>query len=433
MSQNYTPTEWVDNRTVGTANVMNNMERGIEDAHNRIDGLTNGKLDKTGGMTSKSTYGTYDNACILNVNNTNAKADVLGFISPQQIADYVNRDHVGIYTAMRSNYITSSNVVSFTATGATLSDDVSNFKVGTIVDIVPADRADHSINVMETTDKYSGIITDIQGTRITVSGWFKVGDTSANQIPDINKYNVALLNPQTKLWCHNSNIFLRENTMASSGVIQENGLFNYKYASDPVRCEGCELSGIDNVAFYGKIGFGYKIRKSGGAHANTSIQYGYDARDCDMGHYATGCNYGYVSQSSNKRGFYAITDTNNPTKPAFETSNGWFCVASDGRHLYGQRFDRRVQSDTTKKIGSNTAPIHYVTKAGKYTLDDPASCSLCTCIIYPTVEGVVLSTEAYSNSNIVSSEGINKTLTLTTKKGVFLQSDGTHWYVLLGL
>ena len=433
MSQNYKPTEWIDNRTVGTASVMNNMEKGIEDAHNRIDGLTNGKLDKTGGMTSKSTYGTYDDACILNVNNTNAKADVLGFTSPEQIADYVNRDHVGIYTAMRSNYITSSNVVSFTATGATLSDDVSNFKVGTIVDIVSTDNADYSINVMETIDKYSGIITDIQGTRITVSGWFKVGDTSANQIPDINKYNVALLNPQTKLWCHNSNIFLRENTMASSGVIQENGLFNYKYASDPEKYEGCELSGIDNVAFFGRAGFGYRIRKAGNAHANTIIQYGYDARDCDMGHYATGCNYGYVSQSSNKRGFYAITDDENPNKPAFETSNGWFCVSSDGKHLFGQRFDRRVQSDTTKKIGSNTAPIHYVTKAGTYTLDDPASCSLCTCIIYPTVEGVILSTEAYSNSSIVSPEGNNKTLTLTTKKGVFLQSDGTHWYVLLGL
>lgn len=39
MSQNYTPTKWIDNRTVGTASVMNNMEKGIENAHNRIDGV----------------------------------------------------------------------------------------------------------------------------------------------------------------------------------------------------------------------------------------------------------------------------------------------------------------------------------------------------------------------------------------------------------
>ena len=39
MSQNYTPTKWVDNRTVGTASVMNNMEKGIKNAHDRIDGF----------------------------------------------------------------------------------------------------------------------------------------------------------------------------------------------------------------------------------------------------------------------------------------------------------------------------------------------------------------------------------------------------------
>lgn len=39
MSQNYTPTKWIDNRTVGTASVMNNMEKGIKDAHDRIDML----------------------------------------------------------------------------------------------------------------------------------------------------------------------------------------------------------------------------------------------------------------------------------------------------------------------------------------------------------------------------------------------------------
>ena len=39
MSENYTPSEWIDNRTGGTASVMNNMERGIENAHNRIDGV----------------------------------------------------------------------------------------------------------------------------------------------------------------------------------------------------------------------------------------------------------------------------------------------------------------------------------------------------------------------------------------------------------
>lgn len=39
MSQNYIPTKWEDNKTVGTASTMNNMEKGIEGAHNRLDGF----------------------------------------------------------------------------------------------------------------------------------------------------------------------------------------------------------------------------------------------------------------------------------------------------------------------------------------------------------------------------------------------------------
>lgn len=37
MSQNYIPTKWEDNKTVGTASTMNNMEKGIKGAHDRID------------------------------------------------------------------------------------------------------------------------------------------------------------------------------------------------------------------------------------------------------------------------------------------------------------------------------------------------------------------------------------------------------------
>ena len=46
MLQNYTPTEWIDNRTVGTAKVMNNIENGIKDAHDRIDGVDSQIKDK---------------------------------------------------------------------------------------------------------------------------------------------------------------------------------------------------------------------------------------------------------------------------------------------------------------------------------------------------------------------------------------------------
>ena len=37
MSKKYTPTNWVANKTVATADVMNNIEKGIEDAHQDIE------------------------------------------------------------------------------------------------------------------------------------------------------------------------------------------------------------------------------------------------------------------------------------------------------------------------------------------------------------------------------------------------------------
>jgi len=37
MTQKYTPTKWVANETIGTSNVMNNIEQGILNAHNKVD------------------------------------------------------------------------------------------------------------------------------------------------------------------------------------------------------------------------------------------------------------------------------------------------------------------------------------------------------------------------------------------------------------
>lgn len=41
MTQKYIPTKWVANETIGTANVMNNIEQGIVNAHNKVDDIKN--------------------------------------------------------------------------------------------------------------------------------------------------------------------------------------------------------------------------------------------------------------------------------------------------------------------------------------------------------------------------------------------------------
>ena len=39
MSSNYNPTKWLGGKTIGTADIMNNIEKGISSAHDRIDVL----------------------------------------------------------------------------------------------------------------------------------------------------------------------------------------------------------------------------------------------------------------------------------------------------------------------------------------------------------------------------------------------------------
>ena len=45
MTQKYTPTKWVANETIGTANVMNNIEQGIVGAYDEIERVGSQLLD----------------------------------------------------------------------------------------------------------------------------------------------------------------------------------------------------------------------------------------------------------------------------------------------------------------------------------------------------------------------------------------------------
>ena len=37
MSSNYNPTKWLGGKTIGTADIMNNIEKGISSSHDRLD------------------------------------------------------------------------------------------------------------------------------------------------------------------------------------------------------------------------------------------------------------------------------------------------------------------------------------------------------------------------------------------------------------
>lgn len=45
MSNNYKPTKWLGGKTIGTAQVMNNIEQGISNAHDRLDSVDSDIID----------------------------------------------------------------------------------------------------------------------------------------------------------------------------------------------------------------------------------------------------------------------------------------------------------------------------------------------------------------------------------------------------
>ena len=140
MSQNYTPTEWIDNRTVGTASVMNNMEKGIENAHNRIDGVDSQIKD----IASKKIY---QFESVENMKSYNLKdgdvCETLGYYSNNDggggkyliVNDNSLLDDGGsihdLYNGLKAKLIIDSiiNVKQFGAKGNGVDDDTNKIQL----------------------------------------------------------------------------------------------------------------------------------------------------------------------------------------------------------------------------------------------------------------------------------------------------------------
>jgi len=179
-------------------------------------------------------HGTLDGACSFSVSanrGAEAPAQVLGVIAPDQIATYVDRDSVGLHAENYAPAILGSTTTgTYTPTSVTFAaalspDQLKKLRTGMVID------------TKHTPTKYSGILTGwaTDGLSLTVEGWYFADGlaTSHAKVTPANGTGVNI-NPFTKAWAMNANVFMDSNSHAIAAVGLELGVSNEKFDYDPV-------------------------------------------------------------------------------------------------------------------------------------------------------------------------------------------------------
>jgi len=184
--------------------------------------------------TNPFTFGFGANAigCSQVTNSTHIPQVMGTFGTPSAVATYSGRDMVGCYMDITAppavaNVPGTFTTTTFVPTTPFTSPQLAKFKVGMLV------------NTSDATF-YTGTITGwaLNGTSLTVSGWFQQGNTAAGQTP--SGPNV-IVNPNIKIWGMNINAILTSSSQATASA-------------------GIELGTIDNSPT-----------------ASTNLSWGYDS------------------------------------------------------------------------------------------------------------------------------------------------------------
>ncbi|MBA0178166.1 hypothetical protein H0251_00780 [Pectobacterium carotovorum] len=256
--------------------------------------INDGNRFSRGVYASRDTYGMRANAVVAAIRaNSEGSFDypVLGFNYLKEMSEYHDRDSVGLYadnTSLplkaweRVNNVTYSPV-SFSAKGI----DSSKIKVGMIID------TDHN-------PKWSSYIIRVSEGKVITAGWVNTVTGRMGTPPN----GVGLtINPITKVWATNFNIFLREGGRANSGVIQENGIVNNSI-KNPTAVNGLDTVILPQSKYGGTAAYLARVANSGNKQ---QWKYGF----MSQGSYINFISYdstkhspemGFVESSSAKNG-----------------------------------------------------------------------------------------------------------------------------------
>ena len=401
-------------------NEYGTVGRRLDNFDSQLDNIVNESiptLDKKRFKITRATKKIFDDATVVNINNTGKQAEICGFRSDSDLANYADRDSAVMYVDGTLPTCEILEVVSFTSDSVTVIGNTSEIETGMIIDCMDQTEI---VNFNQST-KYSGMVTSVEGQKINVSGWFQLGVTTLGQVPNKNR---IIINPVTKLWTTNNNIFLNADSFGWGGVIAEYGLFNRK--SKATGNEAYNLGGVDVVNFDGFAKFGFKVRK-----ANVD-----DTTKTEIGYLSDKSEKGFIAQNSNVAGFISDNDklgfsSNNnligfksnesDENVAFQNRNENFKVMGNGT-IKNLMLSRKIYPTPTE-ITPLRAYFHFVQTEGTYILPDPVS-------YMNTNIKIISQADVTISGKMFTTTGDITTKTLTAWRTLELYSDGTKWYII---
>ena len=406
----------VNNIRTETNETINDFKTEINSQLDNIENVKLPALDNKRYKITRPTKKIFDDATVVNINNTGKQAEVCGFRSPSDVSSYADRDSAIMYVDGTLPTCEILEVINFTVDSVKVVGDTSSIEVGMIIDCMNQSE----LNPFNQSTKFSGFVTEVIGQTIKVNGWYQQGNSASGQVPNKDR---IIINPVTKLWTMNNNLFLNADSFGWGGVIAEYGLYNRK--SIATGNENYRLSGIDLINYDGVCEYGYSIRNSN-TKETTKTKIGFKADKTvnsfksinakSAGFMSDNDNIGF-SSNNNRVGFKSNeTDAN----VAFQNKDGRFKVSGFGT-INNLLLNRKVYGSNST-IAPYDAFLHIV-GSGTHTLPSPSNFPYAYIKILAqtdvTIEGAM-----FTNTGDITTKSLGAWRTLE------LYSDGTKWYII---
>ncbi|EIY5222837.1 hypothetical protein [Klebsiella variicola] len=280
---------------------------------------------------SKNTFGMRSNAVVAAFSANSLKPfdyPILGFEWLKQMAIYKDRDSVSLYADNTSLPFKSWEIISSVTYGPTWFSsegyDTSNLRPGMLLET-------------KEEESWSAYIVSIQNEKIITSGWV---NTKTGHLGTPNKGVPLIINPITKIWATNFNLFFPANGRAQKGVIQENGLINNNVSKPS------SISGLDTVVLPQSEYGGYSAYLARSAESGQKQQW----------------TYGFLSRGS-KVGFTSTDSAVHSPEISFHESSS----ANNGLVFDGKNKSNSILWKSNNKITAKIDPNGLVSMVGYKT------------------------------------------------------------------